>query len=226
MIKAIIFDLDDTLYSWKAVHPTGMDAVSAYAKDALGADPEDLLNFYKAEAKQIQSELGKQAAIHNRLIRFLRYLEQRHLPLHHGQIMERLYWNTLLDAAKPEPGCPDALQALKQAGYILGIGSNMTLDWQMEKLKRLDLLQYFSFVVSSEEAGAEKPDPRVFHLCAGKAGVLPEECLFIGDSLKGDVLGAESVGMRALWYAPQEESFSEHAGFSHFSQLKNMLADI
>lgn len=223
MIKAIIFDLDDTLYSWKGPHPGAMDAVCAYVREELGQSADEFTDYYKAEMKQIQSELGKQAAIHNRLIRFLRYLECHQLPLHHALIMERIYWDHIFAAAKPEPGCVECLEALKEQGYILGIGSNMTLDWQMEKLDRLDLTKYFSFVVSSEEAGAEKPDARVFDLCAKKAGVKPEECLFVGDSYQGDVLGAEAAGMHALWYAPLEVEFAQHPGFSHYSQLQKRL---
>lgn len=223
MIKAVIFDLDDTLYSWKATHTGAIDRVAVYAKQVLGADPDDLFAFYKAEMKIMEAQIGKQAAIHSRLIRFLRFLEERHLPLHHAQIMDQLYWHAILDAARPEPGCPEALAQLKQQGYILGMGTNMTLDWQLEKLSKLDLLQYFSFIVSSEEAGVEKPDARIFHMCAQRAGVAPEECLFIGDSLKGDVFGAENAGMQALWYAPLGTDFSQHPGFSHYGELEDLI---
>ena len=111
-------------------------------------------------------------------------------------------------------------------GYILAdkwFGTNMTLDWQLVKLEKLGLLPFFSFVVSSEEAGVEKPHPGLFALCAEKAGVSPEECLLVGDSLKGDVLGAENAGMRALWYAPEQSQFQQHPGFSHYSQLKKQI---
>ena len=60
--------------------------------------------------------------------------------------------------------------------------------------------------MSSEEAGADKPAPEMFALCAEKAGVLPEECLFVGDSRKKDVLGALNAGMHAAWYCPEGEN--------------------
>ena len=125
-----------------------------------------------------------------------------------------------LMSAPSSPQMPIQMPALRAE---LGIGTNMTLDWQLVKLEKLGLLSYFSFVVSSEEAGVEKPHPGLFALCAEKAGVSPEECLFVGDSLKGDVLGAEKAGMRALWYAPEQSQFQQHPGFSHFSQLKKQI---
>lgn len=223
MIKAVIFDLDDTLYSWKSAHEIAFAKVCEYAGEKLNIPPQAFQESYNAEFDFVKQRLGRQASIHNRLIRFLRILEARKLPLEHADILNRLYWNTLIDVSAPEPGCPECLRALKQAGMILGVGTNMTLDWQLEKLRRLGLLSYFEFVVSSEEAGVEKPEAGLFALCARKAGVEPQECLFVGDSLKGDVLGAENAGMHALWYAPEQTDFAAHPGFSHYSQLQNRI---
>ena len=94
----------------------------------------------------------------------------------------------------------------------------------MAKLQKLELTDYFSLILSSEEAGCEKPDPRFFRLCAHKAGVKTKDCLFVGDSLRGDILGAEAAGMRALWYAPKEGDLSAHAGFTRYSQLQNLIS--
>ena len=168
--------------------------------------------------------LGSQAAIHNRMIRFLRILEKLRLPLSHAKAMNDLYWNTLLEAAQPEPHIEDCLKDLQTKGFILGIGSNMTLDWQMAKLQKLGLTDYFTVILTSEEAGCEKPEPAFFRLCARKAGMDVSECLFIGDSLKGDVLGAKNAGMKALWYAPEGSDFSQHPGFTRYSQLQNLIS--
>ena len=56
------------------------------------------------------------------------------------------------------------------------------------------------FVVTSEEAGCEKPEKAFYELCIKKAGCLPEECLMIGDSLEKDVLGAKAAGMQAMQF--------------------------
>lgn len=153
MIKAILFDIDDTLYSYKAAHEIAFARVCAYAEEALGIPPEELKRLYNEEMESMKLLVGSQAAVHNRLIRFLRILERLRLPLSSARTLDSLYWNTLIDAAVPEPGCREALESLKQSGYILGVGTNMTLDWQLVKLEKLGLLPLFSFVVSSEEAG-------------------------------------------------------------------------
>ena len=224
MIKAVFFDIDNTLYSETDAHAVAYQALCRYVWDHFAIDAETWQGYYRREMAQMKDLLGPQAAIHNRMIRFQRILEKLRLPLSHAKTMNDLYWNTLLEAARPEPNIADCLTDLKARGYVLGIGTNMTLDWQMAKLQKLELTDCFSYILSSEEAGCEKPDPRFFRLCAQKAGMEPAECLFIGDSLKGDVLGAENAGMRALWYAPNGTDFSEHAGFTRYSQLQNLIS--
>ena len=156
MLKAILFDVDNTLYSETKAHAVAFAAVTDYAHEKLGMDPDTFAGLYKEEMSKVAAHLGKTASTHNRMIRFLRILEDNKLPLYHAKMMNDLYWNTLLDAAQPEEGIRDALLSLKKAGYLLGIGTNMTLDWQMAKLQKLELLDHFDFVVSSEEAGTEK----------------------------------------------------------------------
>lgn len=224
MIKAVFFDIDNTLYSETQAHGAAWLALTRYVWDRFAIDAETWQGYYSREMAQMKDLLGPQAAIHNRMIRFQRILEKLRLPLSHAKIMNDLYWNALLEAARPEPHIEDCLADLKERGYLLGIGTNMTLDWQMAKLQKLELTDYFSLILSSEEAGCEKPDPRFFRLCAHKAGVETKECLFVGDSLKGDILGAEAAGMRALWYAPKEGDLSAHAGFTRYSQLQNLIS--
>ncbi len=222
MIDAVIFDLDDTLYSFRIAHAAAMARVGSYAWEHLGIRQEDFPAEDVRQIGELRQILGEQAAIHNRLLRYLRMLEQRKAPLEHAVVMERMYWHTLLDAMVPEPGAGECLAALHQAGYRVGIGTNMTADWQMEKLIRLDMLKNVDFVVTSEEAGADKPDPKMFDLCAQKAGVPAEKCLFIGDNRELDYLGAKAAGMQALWYAPDVTPPAPESVDS-FARLTRML---
>ncbi len=223
MIKAIFFDVDNTLYGEKAAHAVAWEKVKACVEENLGVSPERWEALCGSQAALLCREVGNKAATHNRALRFLRVLEQENLPLRYAGLLNRLYWDTLLAHARPEPGVRECLRKLKQAGYFLGVGSNMTLDWQLAKLERLELLEYFSLVLTSEEAGTEKPDAAFFQVCARKAGVEPEEVLFIGDSLELDVRGAENAGMQALWYAPGRGDCGDIPGFSHYCQLQNWI---
>ena len=57
----------------------------------------------------------------------------------------------------------------------------------------------FAFVVFSQDVQVEKPDPKIFHITAERAGCELTEMLHVGDSLKNDVMGARNVGAPSVW---------------------------
>ena len=230
MIKAVIFDIDNTLYSYDHAHEYGWTALCAYAGEHLGMDADRFKQEIAKAAADVKERLDADcAALHNRTLRFQVMLERNHLPLIHAEPMGKLYWDTLIRHSAPEPGILTCLAKLKEAGYTLGIGTDMTVIYQLKKLEHLQMLPFFDFIVSSEEANVEKPHEKLFRLCAAKAGVSPDACLFIGDNLKKDVLGPRNMGMRSLWYCPDETKAAAHPEIetiSHYDQLlQELLAE-
>lgn len=228
MVKAVIFDVDGTLYNYDEAHAVGWEALCSYASRELGLDRDTFTKSYHEAWAIAEKRLGMPcAAVHNRMIRFQIILEEKGLPIHpHVLAMNDLYWDTLIDAAVPSPGIMECLSALKEAGYVLGVGTNMTLDYQLKKLTRLQMLHYFDFIVSSEEVLVEKPDPKLFATCAMKAGAAPAECLFIGDNYKMDVLGAAKAGMQALWFCATSEQAAARPDVDkilHYDELRRRL---
>lgn len=227
MVKSVIFDVDNTLYSYDNAHEHGWRALCAYVRENLSMDEQTFgREIQKASAKVKERLDADCAALHNRALRFQVLLEENRLPLKHAVAMDELYWDTLIGHSQPEPGILTCLSRLKEAGFVLGIGTDMTVAYQLKKLEALQMLPYFDFLVSSEEANVEKPHGKLFRLCAQKAGVSPEECLFIGDNLKKDVLGSRAAGMQSVWYCPDKARSAAHPeveSISHYDQLANFL---
>ena len=175
-IKSVLFDIDNTLYDY---------------------DSADAQTQIKNHVEKIS---GKDTAvIHNRLIRFQKMLENQHIPLMpHAISLYNTYWDTLISSMELSDGITDYIKSLKQNGIRIGIATDMTAHIQFRKLEKLSLLSFVDFVVTSEEAGCEKPDKFFYELCIEKAGCLPEECLMIGDSLEKDVLGAKTAEMQTM----------------------------
>lgn len=208
-IRAVVFDLDNTLYDYDAAHEAAFRILSGYAQIALGLSEEEFSAVYDAVMQeQITRSGGAYAAIHNRMIRFQMILERVQKPILYAPQMSDLYWAVFLDACRPVPGVREALEALRTE-YVIGVGTNMTADYQYRKLQRLGLLDLIGFMVSSEEAGAEKPEKRLFDLCAEKAGCAAAECVFVGDSLSHDIKGALDAGMSAVWLSPPPGHIAE-----------------
>jgi putative hydrolase of the HAD superfamily len=199
MIKSIIFDVDDTLYDFRSAHSAALGTLSAFVESALGVSPEAFIALHGETFRLQEARLGNTAASHNRLIRFQMMLEALNKPVALAPSMAELYWSALLACVRPLPGAAETMTQLRDRGMTIGVGTNMTADWQFAKLQRLGMMPLIDFIVTSEEAGVEKPDAGLFALCARKAGCAMFECAFVGDSLKGDALGARDAGMRAFW---------------------------
>ena len=98
---------------------------------------------------------------------------------------------------------PDALPALAQLaedGHVVVIVSNWDCslpDW----LGPTGLLEQVAGVVTSADAGAAKPDRRIFERGLELAGARPEEAVHVGDSVENDVAGARALGIRPVLVA-------------------------
>jgi putative hydrolase of the HAD superfamily len=90
-------------------------------------------------------------------------------------------------------GAEAALDRLRAAGLTLVCVANWDVGLH-EHLRRLGLHERFAVVVTSAEAGAEKPDPAIFHHALGLAGVPPERALHIGNE-DADREGARAAGL-------------------------------
>ena len=203
MIKAVIFDLDNTLYNFDAANECGIRALTAYTEPLLGWDYTKMKDLYEEAREKLTERMGDVGSAHNRLLRFQNLLEEKKLPLHpHALEMAKVYWRGVLDNMVPAPGVREMMKELRGMGIRIGLGTDMTAYVQYEKMIRLGLLEYMDFIVSSEEAGTDKPGNAFFMLCARKAGCLPGDCLFIGDNIVRDYGGAAAAGMQARWFIP------------------------
>ena len=112
------------------------------------------------------------------------------------------YWNTwislYIDSILPFSYTVDTLVSLKERGYRIGLITNGDTDFQKAKLVSAKLLSLFDHVIISDEVGIEKPTPQIFQMCALALGVKLSECLFVGDTIATDIVGAQNAGMDSL----------------------------
>lgn len=205
MIKTVIFDIDNTLYDYDKNHILGMKALTDYCRKEFGLTEEEAISCYDDAMEKTNQRIGTDtAAIHSRMLRFQCMTELLARPFFpHVENMYHAYWDTLITNAQPSPGIVSLLQHLKKLQIRIGIGTDMTAAIQYRKLKELGLTSYIDFIVTSQEAGVEKPHPHFFELCLEKAACLPAECAFVGDNQKKDVQGALDNGLLGIWYAQE-----------------------
>lgn len=225
MIKACFFDVDNTLYDYDAAHRAAQEAVIEETGRDLGLSPEAFTALHGEAYRIQQARTGLQnAGVHDRTIRYQIMLEQLGRPVALAPRMTAVYWAAFLDHMRRTPGADTCMAFLRQAGCLVGIGTNMTADYQYEKLDRLGLLEYVDVMVTSEEAGAEKPGAAFFALCAEKAGCPAGACLFIGDNPVHDVQGARQAGMRPVWFCPDPRRAAPFPGVPRLRSLEEVPA--
>ena len=86
--------------------------------------------------------------------------------------------------------------------YPMYIVTNGFAGVQQIKLRHSGLDGYFRGVVCSEDAGANKPDPRIFEYALDLAGVKAGAAVMIGDDPYSDIPGAERAGIDSIWFDP------------------------
>ena len=108
----------------------------------------------------------------------------------------------------------------------MALVSNHTTLPQLKKIEILNISRFFPVVITSEEVGVEKPDPRIFHLTLERLGVAAKESIFIGDSLRGDIEGAAQIGMRTIHTVEYIERNPESSPADHTIGTLADLLDI
>jgi len=120
-------------------------------------------------------------------------------------------------------GTIELLDYLK-ANYQLHIITNGFHEVQHLKLKNSKIDQFFATVTTSEEVGVKKPNPKIFQHALSKAKAKPANSVMIGDTFEADILGAEAVGMKTLFYNYRKEKIpSKYPIVNSISEVKKYL---
>ncbi len=215
MIKAVVFDLDDTLYAYEPLDREAGKRVQDFTCQRLGISEEDYQKAYRFGRTETKRQLGDVAASHNRLLYFqrtLEYLKVKPMPL--SLQMYEMYWNTFLQKMQLYSGARALLDGLHRKGVIVAICTDLTAHIQHRKIAALGLCDDISCLVTSEEAGREKPSPQIFALCLRKLGFPAEEVCCIGDNYEKDIAGAKACGMQAVWFHPEQPSEQQYAAIA------------
>lgn len=116
------------------------------------------------------------------------------------------------------PDVIPSLQTWQDQGIKLGVISNF--DSRLyQVLKSLDLERFFSSITISSEAGAAKPNHKIFRLALQKHNCISPQAWHIGDSFREDYEGAKKVGIRGFWLNRSEKSFEHHDQLPNLSSV-------
>lgn len=217
-LKAVLFDLDNTLYTdFHACDAYGYECMGRYAEQELGVDSATFLKAFRANRQRLGRQQPGMPPIHDRVLVAQGALERLgRNAIRHAGALHKIYWDAMFSKMEIMPGVCELLRDLKQAGVKTAICTDMLAYIQMKKLVYLGLEEDIDYLVSSEEAGMDKPGSAIFWLALHKCGCLPQEAVMVGDNFRHDIQGAMDVGITGIWLnwpgqsRPEEErTFTE-----------------
>ncbi|WKZ31158.1 MAG: HAD-IA family hydrolase [Candidatus Dojkabacteria bacterium] len=201
-MKAIFFDLDNTLYDYDSVDVIATEALFKEFQNDKKMEFEEFNRLYKESKDEIKRELVGSAASHNRILYIQRLTEKVHKTATPERILAlyHAYWDTLIENMKLLDGVIELFKYLQDEGLKIIIVTNLTAYIQMRKIKTLGISEYVDDVITSEEAGFDKPHPSNFLLALHQSNLLPADVVMVGDNLLADIEGAKAVEVKTVWF--------------------------
>ena len=198
--KAVLFDLDDTLFDRTQAQREILGIILRTFSDLFsGVDEHEALDaFFESDRLAIQSEDYGASLDAVRDARSRTFLELLGLDTDRAQEITATYVTSYGEISTPMSGAVAVVQAL-HSRFPLGLVSNGYADVQYTKIDSLGIRDLFECMLISGEIGIRKPSREIFLRASESIGVEPRECLFVGDSYENDMVGAKGAGMQTCW---------------------------
>jgi HAD superfamily hydrolase (TIGR01549 family) len=208
LVRAILLDLDETLYDERGCVTQSLTEASAYAAERFpGLQRAHLEAIYLEEANkrwdafelEIQMK-GRSAQLDSQRVREMCFAQALAIsggaPSFAAELTRfysehRSARHLLFSDAKR------TVEKLRKQAFV-ALVSNGGSGYQREKLRATGIEPLFHAVVISEEAGYSKPQRGIFERALRELSVLPHEAVMVGDNLEKDILGAKNLGLRGV----------------------------
>jgi HAD superfamily hydrolase (TIGR01549 family) len=208
-IKAVLFDLGDTILNFGRVKTTRAFLAGARLSHAFLREQGQpvawfpwyfMRNLVRLRIRYLVSNLTRKDFNSFEVLQAVGARLGVKLSPPQWERFAWLWYEPLSRCAEVEPDLRETLQTLRDRGLELGIVSNTFVNRaSLEKhLQQLGLLEFFSVQLYSYEYHFRKPNSEIFQIAADKIGTPVENIVFIGDRIDNDILPALKSGMRAV----------------------------
>ena len=231
--RAVLFDFGGTLYDYATLEPGDRECLLALARWAgIDAEEPEVRQAYRqAMRRAFHTYLPRRFYLHRDLFRDAAagMLESFGVEPDDAQLerYRQMQWALHRRDFALRDGVVETLQALRARDLHVGMVSNIDDDQLDHLIDVAGLRDHFDSLLSSEAAGACKPESAIFATALGRAGCAPGEALFVGDTLAQDIAGANRMGLRSvlLWHRDDREPLLEEVQPHHvIRRIPELLA--
>ncbi len=205
----VLFDIDNTLLNTEDFYAAALKFVyNKYFKSHLKFINWTTFKHLYAEARAYtHSNLKNTGSSHNRLLYFQRILELTGAPMDLGLLYKAWedYWAFVLKYAKPYPNIIHVLRRLEQASIKTAVITDNLNIIQYKKLITNKLENLIDIVVTTEEAGKDKPAVNQYLYALNKLESSPEETIVVGNNPQTDIAGAHNSGITSILFDPKKQ---------------------
>jgi putative hydrolase of the HAD superfamily len=235
VIRAIFFDLDDTLVDDTISTEECAEAAAREMASGRGLAPADLAKAYLDAAIAFWEGLepGASPSREHGIRRTMWRAALRKLGVDDDSLAAALAQRYDSIRAERVEYYPDAVPVLTNlhGRFRLAIITNGFAETHKARIAPLQLGRFFDHVLMAGDLDMVKPDPAIFRYAMSLLEVEPEESVMVGDRFNRDVTGAQSAGMRAIWMNVRSEPMPAGAKppdavITRLSELPGALASL
>ncbi len=226
--KHIYFDLDRTIWDFETnSKQTFRDIFNKYELIDHFKCFDTFMSTYRRHNEKLWKEY-REGEISKDTLRWKRFeLTLAEFGIQSNEMAEKIgddYISMSPNKKALFPYTHETLAYLKEK-YELHIITNGFKEVQYIKLENSDLTKYFSTIITSEEAGAQKPKPEIFKHALETANAEKNECLMIGDDIETDIKGALNFGIDQVLFNPNnnKHNFEPTYEINSLNELKTIL---
>lgn len=184
----IALDLDNTIYDYGTCHEAGLKAVLEHLSSNFQVNHKESRRYFEIARRNVKSRLSNTASSHSRLIYFKNMLELMQLPnlIALSALLEQTYWGHYLRSMQRAEGTLSLLEVARENAIPVVIMTDLTTQIQIKKLAHLELFDYLTGLITSEEVGADKPSSAFFQYAEQFFGLGEGHWWVIGDDDEKD----------------------------------------
>jgi putative hydrolase of the HAD superfamily len=205
MLRAVLFDLDDTLFDHLGCAREALRSVHESQACLAGVPFDELERTHALHLEELHVEVmaGRMTLDDARRERFRRLLVSSGVEatVERAEAAAGRYRDGYMSARRAIAGAAHLLPVIRARARV-GIVTNNLRNEQEDKLRVCGLLPFVDALIVSEEVGVTKPDPAIFRVALERLECEPHEAVMVGDSWSADVMGARSLGIPAIWFNP------------------------